>query len=431
MLSCQVFQGSPFQVPVQSPGVGIIEEAVKMPPALFQGGGWSQETINGLPAPPKVTVTVKKPEEPVVEQVNEEEASTGEAPGQSEVETPAENGQMPAAEEVVGGAVEKEEVPPSPQAGVEEEAAVAEENAPVAEATAVEERVLAQEGAARMEEPEAGVYRQFAAAARPLMGAAHLPEMGEVMPVMPVGLGYSAGVPASGSYCTQGKQQSPINIEFNIEQRPLPLLLWQVTSGASAQLRTVALTMNGLALSGRCMMLSGASALMPMGGIAYALQSLHLHTASEHAIAGQKFDMELQFLHSAILDGVQKFLVVSVMGRVSQESAPFLAQLAASLPTDLTTPEAVVTLNLADIASQVLGQTEAVRPTATNAQSYYAYAGSFTTAPCTQGVTWVVLKNPLAVSAGDLERMSKYLAQPSRPLRPLLNRVVLTPTGVF
>jgi len=403
-----------------------------MPPALFQGGGWSRETINGLPAPPKVTVTVMKPEEPVVEKANEEETSTGKAPGQSEVETPAEKGQMQTAEEVVGEVVEKEEVPPPPQAVVEEEAAVAEENAPVAEATAVEERILAQEGAARMQEPEAGVYHQFAAPARPLMGVAHVPEMGEVMSVMPVGLGYSAGVRTSGSsYCTQGNQQSPINIEFNIEQRPLPLLLWQVTSGASAQLRTVALTMNGLALSGRSMMLSGASALMPMGGIAYALQSLHLHTASEHAIAGQKFDMELQFLHSAILDGVQKFLVVSVMGRVSQESAPFLAQLAASLPTDLTTPEAVVTLNLADIASQVLGQTEAVRPTATNAQSYYEYAGSFTTAPCTQGVTWIVLKNPLAVSVGDLERMSKYLAQPSRPLRPLLDRVVLTPTGVF
>ena len=31
-----VFQGSPFQVPVQSPGVGIVENAVDMPPALFQ-----------------------------------------------------------------------------------------------------------------------------------------------------------------------------------------------------------------------------------------------------------------------------------------------------------------------------------------------------------------------------------------------------------
>ena len=66
-----VFQGSSFQVPVQSPGVGLVENAVNMPPALFQGGGWSEETMNGLPASKQITVTEHKPdfkteEEPLV-----------------------------------------------------------------------------------------------------------------------------------------------------------------------------------------------------------------------------------------------------------------------------------------------------------------------------------------------------------------------------
>ena len=165
---------------------------------------------------------------------------------------------------------------------------------------------------------------------------------------------------------------------------------------------------------------------MPIAGVGYSLQSVYLHTNSEHAIASQKFDMEMQFLHTAIVDGVQKYMVVSVFGRQSVESAPMLAQLAAGLPSDFTTADATVRLNLAEIASQVLGQTEFVGPTATNAQSYYEYDGSFTTAPCTEGVTWVVLKNPLAVSARDLELLSKYLAQPSRPIQPLNDRLVLT-----
>jgi carbonic anhydrase len=95
---------------------------------------------------------------------------------------------------------------------------------------------------------------------------------------------------------------------------------------------------------------------MPIGGISYALQSVYLHSASEHAIAGQKFDMEMQFLHIAIVNGVQRFMVVSVFGRLSTQSAPFLATLASSLPTGFTTAEPVIGINLAEIAEQVLGQ---------------------------------------------------------------------------
>jgi carbonic anhydrase len=392
-----VFQGSPFQVPVQSPGVGIVENAVALPPEAFQGGGWAQETINGMPAPKTVTIEVKKSaaEPPVAE------APVGETPAASEPVSEA-----PAAAEPAGG---------EPTAG--------DINATSSDDVAAAAPV-----------PEAGVPAEIGATmpvvadsqpasigdAVPMIGAARVPEMGQVMPA----LGYLS----VQSYCALGKKQSPINIELDIVQRPLPVLLWQVTSGSTAQFRAVPLTINGM-LSGRALMLMGASALMPVGGVGYALQSIYLHTSSEHAVAGQKFDMEMQFLHTAIVDGVQKFVVVSVFGRKSMESAPFLGQLAASLPTDFTTAETTVNLDLAAIATQVLGQTEMVNPTATNAQSYYQYDGSFTSAPCTEGVTWLVLKNPLAVSVSDLDLLAKYLAQPSRPIQPLNGRFVLTTTG--
>ena len=78
------------------------------------------------------------------------------------------------------------------------------------------------------------------------------------------------------------------------------------------------------------------------------------------------------------------------------------------------------------VASQVLGQTEFVGPTSTNAQSYYQYDGSFTTAPCTENVVWVVLKNPLAVTVEDLALITQYLGQPSRPVQPLNERIVFS-----
>ena len=374
-----VFQGSPFQVPVQSPGVGLVENAVNMPPALFQGGGWSEETMNGLPASKQITVPEHKPV-----------SDTEEAPSETE-EQPSLDGNMAEGETEVNAT----------GTGMQEPEAM---SAPT------------NEGA----EPGLGSEGPISTGmglATPVVAVARAPEMGQVMPAV----GYSAVT----SYCAMGKRQSPINIEFNIISKVMPLLLWQVTSGATATFRTVPVTIDN-EVSGRALLLAGAEAIMPIGGVGYALESVHLHAASEHTIASQRYDMEMQFLHSAIVDGVKKFMVVSVLGRVTAESSPILAHLASALPTEFTTAEVTVPLNLAEMASAVLGQTEFVSPTATNAQSFYQYHGSFTTAPCTENVDWIVLKNPLPVSASDLEIMAKYLAQPSRPIQPLNNRIVFS-----
>ena len=374
-----VFQGSSFQVPVQSPGVGLVENAVNMPPALFQGGGWSEETMNGLPTAKQITVAEHKPV-----------SDTQEAPSDTE-EQPSLDENMAEGEtevKVTGTGMQEPEAMSAPT----------------------------NEGA----EPglrSKGPIPTGMGLATPVVAVARAPEMGQVMPAV----GYSAVT----SYCAMGKRQSPINIEFNIVSKVMPLLLWQVTSGATATFRTVPVTIDK-EVSGRALLLAGAEAIMPIGGVGYALESVHLHAASEHTIASQRYDMEMQFLHSAIVDGVKKFMVVSVLGRVTAESSPILAHLASALPTEFTTAEVTVPLNLAEMASAVLGQTEFVSPTATNAQSFYQYQGSFTTAPCTENVDWIVLKNPLPVSAGDLEIMAKYLAQPSRPIQPLNNRIVFS-----
>ena len=402
-----VFQGSPFKMPVQSPGVGLVENAVDIPPAFFAGGGWSQETINGRPLPTKVTVTVKKPE----------------PPAQPVEETPAPE--------------EEEAAPASEQTAPEASAPTADDAAQAEAPAAVQEAIPATETQNEtevMQEPEMSTPGEIGAvapvgemrepysigAAVPMIRAARVPEMGQVIAAM--------GYASVQSYCTLGKRQSPINIEFNLAPSPLPLLLWQVTAATTAQLRTMPVSIESVP-SGRALLLSGASAVMPVAGIAYALQSIHVHAASEHAIASQRFDMEVQFLHSAIVDGMEKFMVVSLFGSKAAETAPFLAQLAAAArmhDTELTTTESTISIDLAAVAAEVLGQTEFVGPTATNAQSYYQYDGSFTTAPCTENVVWVVLKNPLAVTADDLALIGKYLAEPSRPLQPLNERVVLS-----
>ena len=371
-LTFDTLQGSPFQMPEKTLGVGIVENAVNLPPALFPGGGWSTETFNGLPPPAQITVTVHKPSlpaAPAAEEAKPEEAKP--------VEPAAE---IPAAEEAKPE--EAKPVEPADEASAAAENASAAENATLTDEAAAAVEAIPAPGAT-MQEPALGgfVPPQYAQVRMAVPMAA--PQIHMAVPMarmavpmarmavpmaipmmdMAVGSAYAQigvasmpqALPVGASFCELGKRQSPINIEFNIAPRPLPNLLWQVTSGAAALFRASPVTINSV-VNGRSLILSGASALMPIGGISYALQSVYLHSASEHAIAGQKFDMEMQFLHIAIVNGVQRFMVVSVFGRLSTESAPFLATLASSLPTGFTTAEPVISINLAEIAAQVLGQ---------------------------------------------------------------------------
>jgi len=54
----------------------------------------------------------------------------------------------------------------------------------------------------------------------------------------------------------------------------------------------------------------------------------------------------------------------------------------------------------------------------------YSFAGSLTTPPCSEGVSWRVLKTPAHVSAAQLGRFGQVYAANARPVQPLNGRVV-------
>lgn len=58
-------------------------------------------------------------------------------------------------------------------------------------------------------------------------------------------------------------------------------------------------------------------------------------------------------------------------------------------------------------------------------RGYYTFPGSLTTPPCTEDVTWLVLKNPITVSAEEIERFSHLYPDNARPTQPLYDRTVL------
>jgi carbonic anhydrase len=57
-------------------------------------------------------------------------------------------------------------------------------------------------------------------------------------------------------------------------------------------------------------------------------------------------------------------------------------------------------------------------------QRYYQFLGSLTTPPCTEGVLWMVMKQPMTVSDAQLRLFSQLFPMNARPVQPVSGRIV-------
>jgi carbonic anhydrase len=60
----------------------------------------------------------------------------------------------------------------------------------------------------------------------------------------------------------------------------------------------------------------------------------------------------------------------------------------------------------------------------TDLSSYYTYPGSLTTPPCSETVTWLVLKQQAELSASQYEEFRKVLGNDFRPVQAQNGRLV-------
>lgn len=132
------------------------------------------------------------------------------------------------------------------------------------------------------------------------------------------------------------------------------------------------------------------------GGQHYELVEFHFHTPSEHTIEGQSFAAEAHFVH----DGDDAPAVLAVMIEEGAENAALKA-----LP-----------------GSGGGGLQQQINPGALLPEShaYYTYEGSLTTPPCTEGVRWFVLQEPLEASPAQIQQLKGEGT--NRPIQPLNGR---------
>jgi carbonic anhydrase len=58
-------------------------------------------------------------------------------------------------------------------------------------------------------------------------------------------------------------------------------------------------------------------------------------------------------------------------------------------------------------------------------KGYYTFQGSLTTPPCSEGVTWFVLKQPVTVSETEIMQFSQLYRHDARPTQAVYGREIL------
>lgn len=198
--------------------------------------------------------------------------------------------------------------------------------------------------------------------------------------------------------CKNGHRQSPIDIR-NPQKADLPPIVFDYKPSS------LHIIDNGHTI----MINYGPGSFILVGGKKYALKQFHFHRPSEETIDGKGYAMGVHLVHA---DEEGNLAVVAVLLQKGKDN-PLVHELWKDLPKEKEKEE-----DLDSVQIDAAGLLPAVR-------DYYTFPGSLTTPPCSENVTWFVLKYPVTVSTAEIEQFSKLYRHDARPTQPLYGRVIL------
>jgi carbonic anhydrase len=197
--------------------------------------------------------------------------------------------------------------------------------------------------------------------------------------------------------CANGRQQSPIDISdgARLELEPItfyypPSALRIIDNGHTVQINVD---------EGR---------YIQVGGKRFDLKQFHFHKPAEERVAGRSYDLVAHLVHKSA-EG--KIAMVAVLFELGHES-PFLRRLWPHLPmeqgAEAILPE--VRLELDKLLPENRG--------------YFTYMGSLTTPPCTEGVLWMVMKQPVGISIEQITVFGRLYPMNARPIQSANGRLI-------
>ena len=199
--------------------------------------------------------------------------------------------------------------------------------------------------------------------------------------------------------CKIGQNQSPIDIGPVVEARLEP-----ITFDYGAEPLEV---IN----NGHTIQVNRGGGTIMVDGQSFRLLQFHFHGPSEHTVGGKHHPLEMHLVHRSA-DG--HLAVVGVFLKEGAEN-PALAAVWEHMPERAGGKARAETVRL---------DVDALLP---KDRSYFRYSGSLTTPPCSEGVRWLVLRQPVEVSAEQIRRFREVMEANNRPVQPLHARKILTP----
>lgn len=196
--------------------------------------------------------------------------------------------------------------------------------------------------------------------------------------------------------CGEGQAQSPVNLTGAVEA-DLPNPVFEYGKSTTHIMNT-----------GHSIQVNvEPGSLLNLDGQYYELAQFHMHAPGEHTIDGRTFQAEMHFVHRGVDGDVVVVAVMIQKGTKNEAYAKVLKILPAEKDMEFKIEEP------AEIASLL-----------PRSRTAYRYEGSLTTPPCTEGVKWVVMTDPVGLSIAQLDPFLKILEGNNRPVQPLNDRTL-------
>lgn len=146
-----------------------------------------------------------------------------------------------------------------------------------------------------------------------------------------------------------------------------------------------------------------------INGDSYSLLQFHFHTPSEHHLDDKEYPMEIHFVHQ---NAAGAYAVLGVFVEYGTHANPFLTHFMKTLPKHVN--EELKSYEKADPAE--------VFPK--NFEKFYFYEGSLTTPPCTEGISWILLEEPVEATYEQVEAIHTIIHDDNRPVQEVNDRIV-------
>ena len=196
--------------------------------------------------------------------------------------------------------------------------------------------------------------------------------------------------------CGNGQRQSPIDIRSGIKV-DLESIVFNYKPSAFTIVDNGHTIQTSLAPGNR----------ITVQGRSYELIQFHFHRPSEERINGRAYDMVAHLLHR---DDSGKLAMVAVL--IERGAATNLIQTVwNNIPlekNELVSPSGTMDMN--DILPLK--------------RDYFTYMGSLTTPPCSEGVLWMVMKNPVTISQEQIDIFAHLYSMNARPIQPTAERLI-------